>query len=57
MARPSKEYKSFEKLTDELLSVPRATIEKRIADHKERAAQNPKKRRRRTVAVRPMQGG
>jgi hypothetical protein len=44
MARPSKEYKSFEKLTDDLLSVPRATVEKRIAEHKERAAQNPKKR-------------
>ena len=39
-----KEYAAFERLTDHLLSVPRAVVERRIAEHKERAALNPKKR-------------
>ena len=43
-SRPSKEYKNFEKLTDRLLSVPRATLAERIKQHREQAAQNPKKR-------------
>lgn len=44
MGRPSKEYQAFTKLTDRLLSVPRAEIQKRIEKHKEQAAQNPRKR-------------
>jgi len=44
MARPSKEYQAFRDLTDRLLAVPRATVEKRIAEHRERAAKNPRKR-------------
>jgi hypothetical protein len=44
MARPPKEYAEFVKLTDKLLSVPRAEVQKRIAAHKERAALNPHKR-------------
>ena len=35
MARPTKEYQAFRDLTDRLLAVPRATVEKRIAEHRE----------------------
>lgn len=44
MARPSKEYAAFAKLTDRLLSVPRAELQKRLDAHKEKAALNPRKR-------------
>ncbi|MGH9349006.1 MAG: hypothetical protein ACRD26_17245 [Vicinamibacterales bacterium] len=44
MGRPTKEFQAFRDLTDRLLAVPRATVEKRIAEHRERAAKNPKKR-------------
>ena len=44
MARPSKEYSEFVRLTDRLLAVPRADVEKRIAQHREEAAKNPRKR-------------
>ena len=44
MARPPKEYSEFVKLTDRLLAVPRADVEKRIAQHREEAAKNPRKR-------------
>jgi hypothetical protein len=44
MPRPSKEYQAFRDLTDRLLAVPRATIEKRIAEEREQAAKSPRKR-------------
>jgi hypothetical protein len=44
MARPSKEYQAFRDLTDRLLAVPRATLEKRLAEHREQADKNPRKR-------------
>jgi hypothetical protein len=44
MSRPSKEYAAFVKLTDKLLSVPRAELQNRIEAHKEQAAKNPNKR-------------
>jgi hypothetical protein len=44
MARPSKEYAAFTKLTDKLLSVPRVEVQKRLDAYKEKAAQNPRKR-------------
>lgn len=44
MARPSKEYTAFTKLTDRLLSVPRAVIQHRIEAHREASAQNPNRR-------------
>ena len=44
MGRPSKEYQAFRTLTDRLLAVPRSTVEKRIAEHREQAAKNPRKR-------------
>lgn len=44
MARPSKEYTAFVKLTDRLLAVPHAELQKRIAQHREEAAKNPNKR-------------
>jgi hypothetical protein len=43
-SRPSKEYAAFTKLTDRLLAVPRAELQKRIDEHREKAAQNPKRR-------------
>jgi hypothetical protein len=42
--RQSKEYRAFVKLTDRLLSVPRAELQKRLDAHREKAAQNPNKR-------------
>ena len=42
--RPSKEYAEFQKLTDRLLAVPRAELQKRLDAHKEQSALNPKKR-------------
>ena len=44
MARKPPEFVAFEKLTDHLLSVPRETVARRIAEYKERAALNPHKR-------------
>lgn len=43
-SRTSKEYTEFVKLTDRLLSVPRAVIQQRIDAHREASAQNPNKR-------------
>jgi hypothetical protein len=42
--RTSKEYDRFAKLTDRLLTVPRAEVQSRIEQHRERAAKNPFKR-------------
>jgi hypothetical protein len=42
--RTSKEYARFTALTDRLLSVPRAEVQKRIEQHREQAAKNPYKR-------------
>jgi hypothetical protein len=44
MARQSKELSAFVKLTDRLLSVPRAELQKRLDAYKEKAAQQPNKR-------------
>ena len=44
MGRPSKEFQVFDSLMKRLLTVPKAVIAERIAAHRERAAQNPRKR-------------
>ena len=44
MTRKPPEFTAFEKLTDRLLAVPRKVVEDRMAEHKKRAALNPKKR-------------
>jgi hypothetical protein len=44
MPRWSKEYTEFVRLTDRLLLVPRAELQKRIDAHKQKAALNPNKR-------------
>ena len=44
MGRLSKEYQAFVEMTDRLLSVSKETIDRRMAEYKERAAQNPNKR-------------
>jgi hypothetical protein len=38
------EYRAFVALTDRLLAVPKGTIDRRMAEYKELAAQNPNKR-------------
>ena len=43
-ARPSKEFKNFAKLTERLLTVPRDVVNKRMEQHREQAANNPRKR-------------
>jgi len=42
--RPSKEFQAFDSLMGDLLTVPKAKIHERHAEHKARAAQNPNKR-------------
>ena len=42
--RTSKEYDRFVNLTNRLLAVPHAEIQKRIEQHREEAAKNPRKR-------------
>ena len=44
MAKPSKEFHAFDTLTSKLLTVPKSTIHERHAEHKKRAALNPRKR-------------
>jgi len=41
---PSKEFRNFTKLTDRVLAVPHADVQKRIAKHREQANQNRRKR-------------
>ena len=43
-SRPSKEYAAFERLTDQLLTVPKVAIDARVKAHREQASQNPNKR-------------
>jgi hypothetical protein len=44
MARPSKEYQAFRDLTDRLLAVPKAELDRREAEYRKQAAKNPRKR-------------
>jgi hypothetical protein len=44
MPRSSKEYTAFDKLMGKLLAVPKDTLNERMAEHREKAAQNPRKR-------------
>ena len=44
MGKPSKEFHAFDSLMEKLLTVPKSTIHERHAEHKKRAALNPKKR-------------
>lgn len=44
MGKPSKEFQAFDSLMGKLLAVPKSTIHERHAEHKKRAALNPKKR-------------
>ncbi len=39
----SKEFHAFDSMMDRLLTVPKATINKRVAEHRKRAALNPNK--------------
>lgn len=44
MARTSKEYQAFDRTIKQLLAVPRATLDRRMAEYREKAAKNPRKR-------------
>ena len=44
MGRPTKDFHAFDSLMGKLLTVPKSTIHERHAEHKKRAALNPKKR-------------
>jgi hypothetical protein len=44
MGKPSKEFQAFDSLTKQLLTVPKSTIHERHAEHKRKAALNPRKR-------------
>jgi hypothetical protein len=44
MGKPSKEYHAFDSLMGDLVKVPKSTIHERHAEHKKRAALNPRKR-------------
>jgi len=44
MGRPSKEFRAFDALTRKLLTVPKAVVAERHAEHKAKSAQNPRKR-------------
>jgi hypothetical protein len=44
MGRSSKEFQQFDALAKRLLTVPKAVVAERQAEHRERAAQNPHKR-------------
>lgn len=53
MARPPKEYTEFTKLTDNLLKVSRAELQKKLDAHKAESAANPKRRGPKPKAVTP----
>ena len=44
MARPTKEFQAFDSAMRKLLTVSKSTVDARHAEHKARAAENPKKR-------------
>jgi hypothetical protein len=44
MPRTSKEFDAFTATVDKLLKVPHAEVQKRIQQHREQAAKNPRKR-------------
>ena len=44
MGRSSKEFQAFDATMKRLLTVPKAVVAERVAAHRERATQNPRKR-------------
>lgn len=44
MGRPTKEFQNFRTLTERLLTVSKETLDRRMAEYKEQAAQNPNRR-------------
>jgi transposase len=45
MSRPSKEYRSFRNLTDRLLAVSKATVDRRIAAYEAEREKTPRQMR------------
>lgn len=44
MPRTTKEYRAFDRLMSQLLTVSKADLDARVKAHKERSAANPRKR-------------
>lgn len=44
MGRPTKEFQAFDHAVRQLLTVPKTEFQRRHAEHRERSAQNPRKR-------------
>ncbi len=44
MARPPKKFRAFTSLVDKILTVSKADLDARVAEAKEKAALNPRKR-------------
>ncbi len=44
MGRPTKEFQAFDHAMRRLLTVPKTELDKRVAEHRELAALNPRKR-------------
>lgn len=44
MGCPTKEFQAFDRTMRQLLAVPRSTLERRMAEYREQAAKNPRKR-------------
>lgn len=53
MGRPSKEFQAFDQTMKRLLAVPRSTLERRMAEYRDTAAKNPRKRGPKPKAMRP----
>jgi len=44
MPRPPKEYQAFTSLVDRLLAVPKTEVDRRQAEYRKKADENPRKR-------------
>lgn len=44
MSKKSEEYTAFDAAMRQILTVPKAELDRRVREHKEKAAQNPNKR-------------
>ena len=57
MGRPSKEFQAFDQTMKRLLTVSKTTLDQRMAEYREKAAQNPLKRGPKPKATRAASHG
>ncbi len=57
MGRPTKEYQAFDQAMKRLLTVSKTTLDQRVAEYREKAAQNPLKRGPKPKATRAASRG